>query len=128
MPTSATNEYSNELRVKLKRTTSGKRNEGGICDLRIGGAILEVGTDDGDAGGEAGERREDAFAGVGNLGGGVLTGFAAGVSLDMDCDFARRAIAAGFGRGGGACIWGRLKKMALVNTRNMGGETSIVCK
>ena len=76
-------------------TTNGKRNASGIWDLRGGVALRGVNTPDGEAGGEAAERRVVVLTGAGNLGGGVLTVFALGVSSATDCDLARlRAIAA----------------------------------
>ena len=88
MPISAINEYSSVLKLKLKTTTSGNCSGTGICDLR--GSIDRTGVEDdaGEAGGEAAERRAVALTGAGNLGGGVLTPFAFGVSLEADCDFA----------------------------------------
>ena len=88
MPISAINEYSSVLKLKLKTTTSGNCSGTGICDLRSGIDLTGVEDDIGEVGGEAAERRTVALPRVGNLGGGVLTPFGFGVSLEVDCDFA----------------------------------------
>ena len=88
VPISAINVYSSVLKLKLKVNTSGNRSEPGICDLRGGIDFTGVKADDGEAGGEAAERRAGVLTGAANLGAGVLTTFALGVSLETDCDFA----------------------------------------
>ena len=76
-------------------TTNGKRKASGICDLRDGTVLRGVKAPNGEAGGEAAERRVAALIGAAFLDGGVLTVFGVGVSSTTDCDLARlRAIAA----------------------------------
>ena len=120
VPISAMSEYSSVLMPKLKITTSGNCNSAGICDLRGGMDLAGVKGDDGEAGGEAAERRTVALTGVENLGGGVLMTFAFGVSLAIDCDFAReRAMAAVDDGEDGRSMCGTLRKMALTRMRSM---------
>ena len=117
VPIAAINEYSSVLMPKLRITTS---NPAGICDLRGGMDLTGVKGDDGEAGGEAAERRTVALTGAGNLGGGVLTTFAFGVSPAIDCDFAReRAMAAVDDGEDGRSMCGTLRKIALTRMRNM---------
>ena len=117
VPIVAINEYRSVLMLKLRITTS---NPAGICDLRGGMDLTGVKGDDGEAGGEAAERRTVALAGVGNLGGGVLTTFAFGVSPAIDCDFAReRAMTAVDDGEDGRSMCGTLRKIALTRMRNM---------
>lgn len=119
MPISARSEYSSVLKLKLKTTTSGNCRAAGTCDWRGGVDLTGVKADDGKVGGEAAERRAVVLTGVGNLGGGVLTTFALGVSLDTDCDLAGRAMAADGDGEDGRLICGTLSKMALTRIRNM---------
>jgi hypothetical protein len=120
VPIVAINEYRSVLMLKLRITTSGNCNSAGICDLRGGMDLTGVKGDDGEAGGEAAERRAAALTGVGNLGGGVLTTFAFGVSPAIDCDFAReRAMAAVDVGEDGRSMCGTLRKIALTRMRNM---------
>jgi hypothetical protein len=120
VPIVAINEYRSVLMLKLRITTSGKCNSAGICDLRGGMDLTGVKDDDGEAGGEAAERRAAALTGVGNLGGGVLTTFAFGVSPAIDCDFAReRAMVAVDVGEDGRSMCGTLRKIALTRMRNM---------
>jgi len=120
VPIAAINEYSNVLVLKLRITTSGNCNLAGTCDLRGGMDLTGVKVDDGEAGGEAAERRAVALTGVGNLGGGVLTTFAFGVSPAIDCDFAReRAMAAVGDDEDGRSMCGTLRKIALTRMRNI---------
>jgi hypothetical protein len=120
VPISAISEYSSVLKLKLKITTSGNCNAAGICDLCGGVDLTGVKAEDGEAGGEAAERRVVVLTGAGNLGGGVLTTFALGVSLEMDCDLAGRAIAADGVCEDGRSICGTLRRIALARIRNMG--------
>jgi hypothetical protein len=126
VPISAMSEYTSVLRPKLKTTTSGYCRASGTCDLRAGVDLTGAKDDDGEAGGEAAERRAVALAGVESLGWAVLTTFVLGVSLETDCDLAGRAIAAGGDCEDGRSICGTLRKMALTRMRNMdvcrGGE------
>jgi hypothetical protein len=131
VPISAMSEYSRVLKLKLKITTSGNCSGTGICDVRGGVDLTGVNADDGEDG-EAGdeaaaERRAVVFAGVGNLGGGVLTTLALGVSLERDCDLAGRAMAGGGDCEDGRSICGTLRKMALARMRNMGRVSSRRC-
>jgi hypothetical protein len=115
-------EYSSVLKLKLKTTTSGNCSVTGICDLRGGIDLTGAKGDVGEAGVEAAERRAVVLTGVGNLGGGVLTTFALGVSLEIDCDLAGRAIAAADGDcEDGRSICGTLRRIALTRIRNMDG-------
>jgi hypothetical protein len=119
-------EYTSVLRLKLKTTTSGYCRACGTSDLRAGVDLTGAKDDDGEAGGEAAERRAVALAGVESLGWAVLPTFVLGVSLETDCDLAGRAIAAGGDCEDGSSICGTLRKMALTRMRNMnvgrGGE------
>jgi hypothetical protein len=119
VPISAMSEYSSVLKPKLKTTTSGNCSAPGTCVLRRGGDLTGVKADEGEAGGEAAERRAVLLTGVGNLGGGVLTPFALGVLLEMDCDLAGRAIVAGGDCEDGRSSCGTLRKTALTRIRNM---------
>jgi hypothetical protein len=114
------NEYRSVLMLKLRITASGNCNLAGTCNLRGGMDLTAAKGDDGEAGGEAAERRAVALTGVENLGGGVLTTFAFGVSLATDCDFAReRAMAAVDDGEDGKSMCGTLRKIALTRMRNM---------
>jgi hypothetical protein len=119
VPISARREYSSVLKLKLKTTTSGNCRAAGTCDLRGGVDLTGVKADDGEIGGEAAERRVVVLAGVGNLGGGVLTTFALEVLLETDGDLAGRAMAADGDGEDGSSICGTLRKMALTRIRNM---------
>lgn len=118
VPISAMIEYSKVLRLKLKTTTSGKCRAPGICDLRDAVDLTGGKAENGEAGGEAAERRAVALTGVWDFDGGVLT-CALAVSLAIGCDLAGRAISGGRGGEDGRLMCGRLRKIAFTRTRNM---------